>query len=280
MHPSKLIPLEGQLDCRAGGFDVPELLLAVTETGRSGCLELRGDEAEKRVFLEEGRITFAASSSPDERLGAYLLGRNELRLCDLRALSPRVSPGVRLGALLLERGLIGPLELARAVEGQLRAIVLGIFGLSQASYRFVEEPGSPREPIKLSLPRERWILDGIERVSAWSRVSRGVGALDARYVVVPGHEKSLRELDLDTGSLELLALLRHPRSVEEVCSASELPDLAVCRRLWAFRLLGWVRRLDEDPRWHDPSDALLDADIESLGLILNDAAAGSEQLEE
>lgn len=278
MVASKRIPLAGRLDWRSGGFDVPELLLAVTATGRSGCLELRSEEEEKRVFLEEGRITFASSSSPDDRLGAYLLSRNELRLCDLRQLSPKVSPGVRLGTLLLDRGLLGPGELARAVEGQLRDIVLGVFRLSQASYRFMESPSSPREPIKLSLPRERWILDGIERVSAWTRVSRGVGALDARYVIVPGQEKSLRELDLDTGSLELLALLRHPQNVEDVCAASELPDLAVCRRLWAFRLLGWIRREDDDPSWNDPSDASLDADIESLGLIRSDS--GPNRLDE
>jgi hypothetical protein len=267
MAAQRIIPLAGRLDGCSGAFDVPELLLAISGTGKTGRLEVATPEAEKTVYLDAGSIVFAASSCPDERLGVYLLHRNELDLRSLRRLSPQVRPGLRLGALLVENGLLSPEALTSAVAGQVRAIVLDLFRWPVASYRFLENGSSRDEAITVALPLAKWILDGIESVESWSRVSRGLGSLDSRYVVVSGHEESFRKLDLDTGSLELLALLSHPKSIEEICGSSELPDIVVCRRLWAFRLLGWTRI--ESPQSADEPEASLDSDLEGLRMILN-----------
>ena len=102
------IPLEGQLACLEDPFDVPELLLAVCDMGETGWIEFRRGNTEKKVFLRDGEIVFASSSSPDDRLGVYLLSRCELSLADLRRLSPFVQLGVRLGTLLVKEGLLAP----------------------------------------------------------------------------------------------------------------------------------------------------------------------------
>lgn len=269
------IPLDGKLDSFRGEFDFPELLLAVCGTGRTGCLVLRTSDSETKIFLHEGFIEFAASSSPDDRLGTYLLWRNKLGLSQLRRLSPMVRPGVRLGALLVQHGVLAPEELEHAVRDQIRAIVLGSFRCSRADYSFRESGRSTEEAVTAIAPAERWILDGIETVESWRRVAQGVGSLDNRYWIVSGHEERIRALDLETETLELLALLRHPKRVEEICAASELPDLLVCRRLWAFRLLGWARRTETAPKVDAPY-ASLDTDVEGLGMIFNDDSVREE----
>lgn len=265
MFVPKTIPLEGKLDGWVGGFDVPELLLAISKAGKTGRLEVSSADVDRKVFFDDGRIVFASSSSPDDRLGAYLLLRNELGLADLRRLSPGVRPGLRLGSLLVEAGILPAQALPEAVLGQVRGIVLDLFRWPRASYRFVEEAPSANETITLEIPPARWILDGIEGVRSWLRVARGVGPLEVLFENVDGHEESLRTIDLDTGSLELLAMLRHPRSLEEICASSELPDIAICRRLWAFQLLGWVRA---DPFAAGADE--IDSDIEALGMILKE----------
>ncbi len=265
MSVSKTIPLEGKLDGWTGGVDVPELLLALSKEGRTGRLEVSSADVDRKVFFDDGRIVFASSSSPDDRLGAYLLLRNELGLADLRRLSPGVRPGLRLGSLLVEQGILSAEGLPDAVLGQVRRIVLDVFRWPRLSYRFVEEAPRGNEAITLEVPPARWILDGIESVESWLRVARGVGPLDALFESIDGHEESLRTIDLDTGSLELLAMLRHPRALEEICGSSELPDIAICRRLWAFRLLGWIRC---HPLESGPDE--IDSDIEALGMIWND----------
>jgi hypothetical protein len=74
----KTIPLEGKLDGWVGGFDVPELVLAISKVGKTGRLEVSSADVDRKIFFDDGRIVFASSSSPDDRLGAYLLLRNEL----------------------------------------------------------------------------------------------------------------------------------------------------------------------------------------------------------
>jgi hypothetical protein len=267
MSLSESIPLEGKLDGWTGAFDVPELLFSISSGGRSGRLEISTADFDRTIFFADGRIIFASSSSPDDRLGAYLLLRNELALSDLRRLSGSVRPGIRLGSLLVSEGILAAEALPSAVLGQVRGIVLDLFRFPRASYRFLEGPPEANEPITLDVPPARWILDGIGGVQSWLRVARGLGPLDVSFESMDGHEESLRSLDLDTGSLELLALLRHPRSLEEICRSSELADMDVCRRLWAFRLLGWIRT--QGLGSSSPEDAI-DSDIEALGMIWTD----------
>jgi hypothetical protein len=175
---------------------------------------------------------------------------------------------LRLGSLLVQEGLLSREALPDAVLGQVRGIVLDLFRWPRATYRFIEEETpSVSETITLEIPQARWILDGIEYVSSWLRVARGVGPLDVLFESVNGHEESLRTVDLDTGSLELLAMLRHGKPLPEICASSELPDIVICRRLWAFRLLGWVR---SEP--FTSGSIEIDSDIEALGMILKDGS--------
>ena len=264
------MPLEGQVGSSPNHLDMPELLFAVCATGKTGRLVLHAGDVEKSVFLSDGQVVFAASSSPDDRLGAYMLQRNELALDDLRRLSPQVRPGVRLGTLLVQHGLVPSSDLARAVGGQIKAIVLSLFGWTHVAYAFLEEPSGPGrsvkdEAIRLTIPTARLIVDGIDRVPSWERIVRGLGSLDERFSILGGNVESMRLADLDTPSLELLAMLRHPKSIKELCEVSDMPDIAVCRKLWAFQVLDWVHPADET------SD--LDLDLEGLGMIFgNDDA--------
>ncbi len=262
MSGSKAIPLEGQVGSSTDNLDMPELLFAVCAMGKTGRLVLHAGDVEKNVFLSDGHVVFAASSSPDDRLGAYMLQRNELALDDLMRLSPQVRPGIRLGTLLVQHGLVPSSDLIRAVGGQIKAIVLSLFGWAHVAYAFLEESSGQSvrdEAIRLTIPTPRLIVDGIDSVPSWERIARGLGSLEERFSIMGGNVESMRSADLDTPSLELLAMLRHPKSVKELCEASDMPDIAVCRKLWAFRVLDWVRPADEISE--------LDLDLEGLGMI-------------
>ncbi len=180
---------------------------------------------------------------------------------------------MRLGALLVQGGLLEPGQLEDAVAEQLRHIALGIFEWTDASYRFCEELPQP-ETIKIRVPTERLILDGVQEIGSWRRISRALGSWDTTYQTVKGNEELIRTVDLDTESLEILALLSHSKTVEELCQSNVLPDFEVCRRLWAFRALCWIEAAYGDsPGLEHPAapgepEVALDTDLEGLGLIL------------
>ena len=76
------------------------------------------------------------------------------------------------------------------------------------------------------------------------------------------YEARLRGVSLPPEKLALLTHLTRPRTVEQICEASTLPDFEVCRTLWAYRVVGVVRRLGQA--------ALAGAvDDEGLGIMIN-----------
>ncbi len=256
MRGHEAIPLEGRFNCWNGGFDLPDLLLVVCETGRTGLLRFASAEGEKAVFVRKGEVVFASSSSEDDRLGEVLLREGKISLRDLSKHTHLVRPGKRLGTLLVESGVLDPKELVQAVIGQVRAIVLSLFRWTEARYGFDEQELPSKETITLNMPTARLIMDGVQMIDSWRRISQGVGGVGSVYRRVEGNEKALRKLNLDTSILEVLAILGEAKSVAEICDSSPLPDIQVCRHLWAFRCLGWVEAGEASQVASTPEEAV------------------------
>lgn len=250
--------LEGSLADR----DVPELVQTFTAQGATGILTLTHAGIGKRVILQDGRMVFASSTSPDDRLGELLLRRGRLSLKQYVEAGRAVGPGKRLGTILVEQGALSPKDLVKAVVEHTQEIIYGAFQWTEGRWR-LQEGADTSEAITLKISGPDIILEGIRRIEAWSRVDRGVGGIDARYTRADGYENALRNMTLSFEKLSLLTSLNEARSVAEICAESSLPDYEVCRTLWAFRVIGVVRRPDS-PR---PARPL--PEDEGLGFVLD-----------
>src|SRR5512142_781947 len=95
---------------------VPELLKSVLGSGETGVLTFRRGDLTKSVHLHMGRVVYARSSDPDERLGEDLLLRGKISVRQYLEASQLIAPGRRLGTILVERGALEPEDLIGAVE--------------------------------------------------------------------------------------------------------------------------------------------------------------------
>ena len=80
----------------------------------------------KSVYLSEGRLIFATSNDPDDRLGERLLRKG---LISYRALEESVralNDGKRQGTLLVENGAIRARDLIEGVRDQVQEIIYGV----------------------------------------------------------------------------------------------------------------------------------------------------------
>jgi hypothetical protein len=93
-------------------------------------------------------------------------------------------------------------------------------------------------------------MEGIGRIQAWSRIERGVGGPDAHYVRADDYQERLQEMTLTPERLLIVGDLGGERDVTSICLGSNLGDFEVCRTLWAFRVIGILRRLGT-PRTDD-----------------------------
>lgn len=240
MPPEKSIPFEGVLNCWNDEHDLPDLLLAVSRSGKTGRLSFSNAEADKTLYIKSGKVVFAESSSDDDALGQYLLRTGKISLQDYTRVSKQVGPGKRFGALLVAEGVLEPKELVPAVIGQVRAIIQGLFRRTETWYGLKEEELTRKEAITLDMPISQIILDGVQQVQSWRRISKGIGQLDSVYALQADTEAEWKRLKLDPAVTELLEMLREPISVAEICTDARLADFEACRYLWAFRVLGWI----------------------------------------
>lgn len=247
---------EGRLDEQ----DLPDLIHELSHERWTGTLRLERDDHRIGIVADAGRLVFASSSNPDYRLGPRLLRRGAITLRQMEDAGRAVSPGKRFGTVLVERGALDAKELARGVIDQTRDIIL--LGFRWGSGRYRLEPGPPAgESITLNISAPQLIFDGIAQVEAWSRVERGCGGLPTRYAVAKGGEPLFNQLTLDVDQAALARAPKQGRSVEELCAESELNDFEVCRTLWAFRVIGLVKRLPEAvPLDEDGLEYVLPAD--------------------
>jgi hypothetical protein len=247
---------EGRLDEQ----DLPDLIQELNRERWTGTLRLEKDEHRIGIVAENGRLVFASTSNPDYRLGPRLLRRGVITLRQMEDAGRDMSPGKRFGTVLVEKGMIESKELVRGVVDQTRDIILLAFQWSSGRYRL--EPGAPAgEAITLDISTPELILEGITQVEAWSRVERGCGGLAARYAMVPGSESLFNQLTLDVDQAALARAPKKGREVEALCAESVLNDFEVCRNLWAFRVIGLLKRLEETlPLDEDGLEYVLPAD--------------------
>jgi hypothetical protein len=236
--------------------DLPDLLQALHERRWSGILTLTHMGVGRSMTIQNGRLVFAASSSPDDRLGELLLRRGRISLKQFVEAGQAISPGKRLGTILVEQGILQPKELVKAVVDQTQEIIYGAFLWTMGEYR-LDEGATSSESITLNINAPSMIFEGIRGIDAWTRIERAVGGLEARYVRCPGQEATVRQMALAPEPAAILDLLEEVRDVEFLCARSGLPDFEACRTVWAFRVVGLIRRAEEaGPRPLDDDDGL------------------------
>jgi hypothetical protein len=223
--------------------DVPELVHVLYETSFTGSLVLSSSGVGKSVTIEHGRLVFASSTNPDERLGELLLRRGRISLGDYTEAGRALGPGKRLGAVLVERGVLSPKDLVKAVVDQTQEIIYDAFQWTEGRYRLQEGQRSA-EAITLNISTPDLILEGIRRINSWSRIARAVGGFDSPYERIDHFDAVVSKMALTDAQSEILKSLTRQRSLGAICSTSILPSIEVCRALWAYRVIGLVKRLD------------------------------------
>jgi len=249
---------EAALEGSLARQDFPHLVQDLSKRGWSGVFTLT-HQGVRSVVVHEGRLVFATSSNPDDRLGELLLRRGRISLRQLVDAGQAVRPGKRLGTILVEEGVLSPKDLVASVVEHTQEIIYGAFQWTEGRFRLEAGP-APAESITLNMRTPDLILEGIRRIESWSRIERGMGGILARYVRTKPLAEIAQAVSLSPERTALLEGLAGERTVEEICASSTTPDFDVCRTLWAFSVIGFVRRADTPPA---------EADDEGLGLLLS-----------
>ena len=219
---------------------VPELLRSLLASRETAILTFRSGEVTKSIYMQEGRIVYAASTDPDERLGENLLLKGKITARQYLEASKLIRPGRRLGAILVELHALEPDELIPAVEDQIKEVLLDLLTWTRGSYEVVMKEVDPENLLTFNISTENLILEGIRRIRAWSSVLRGIGSIEAVPVPTQSSEGAYK-LELTEEEQQVLAHVNGRSTVEQVCQVSYLLNFETCRILWGLKILGLIR---------------------------------------
>lgn len=200
------------------GLPFAEVLSLLSESLRTGELTITTGPRERTVWLRDGRLVFAASNDPADHLGAVLWRRGLVPLDALERLEVRIEPGVPLGQLLVDEGLLTPAALYDGLVMQVREIVLGAFHEREGAFLFCDgdvPPGPQAAPLP---ERTRDLVNaGMRRVLEVEELLGEVPDPD-RPLQVP----AVAPAGLDARAARLLAAAAGAASAREAFHASGL----------------------------------------------------------
>ena len=144
---------------------LPDVLEGLKAMKATGTLVVQAGRTEKSLFIEEGKIIFAASADVNDRLGAVLVRAGKLSQEDLEAallISKKTAGFKKLGAILVENGYLAPKELFDGLKLQVKEIIYSVFVLETGTYRF--DPKLPPDIIPLQINMQELIQELIRRM--------------------------------------------------------------------------------------------------------------------
>jgi hypothetical protein len=257
--PKRLEPfaVPGGLKGQIADLPVPEILQHLRQSKASGILTLVSGGARKALYVKGGRVVFANSNLPNDRLGEILLREGKITVEEYDASIKAISKGKRQGKALVEAGALGPKDLWEGVQFQVREIVYSVFQWDEGQFHFEESSLPDKERITVDLDIQDLILAGLRRVEADGRIQSRYPEPDAVLERTPGETAST----LESYEEHVLRLVDGELSVTDICRESEIGDKETMKVLYALvstslaRVKGKkVRALDQD---FVPEDTLI-----------------------
>jgi hypothetical protein len=258
--------LKGQL----AQLPLPDILQWLRVSEATGILTLVSGGARKALYLKKGRVVFASSNLPNDRLGEILIREGKITVEEYDLSIKAISKGKRQGKALVEMGALSPKDLWEGIQFQVAEVVYSVFLWEDGQFHFEESALPEKERITVDVDILALILSGIRRIDA-------NGPIQARY---PKGDSVLERLHAsDDPALEpyeghVLNLVDGERSVLEICRESEIGDNETLKVLYGLLCAGLarvkgkkVRTLDQDFVPEDSIHAVLGSFNQMYGHI-------------
>ena len=240
---------------------LPEILQHLRLSKATGVLTVGHGGAKKSLFIKAGRVVFASSNLPNERLGELLLREGKITVEEYEASIKAINKGKRQGKALVEMGALAPKDLWEGVQFQVREIIYPMFQWEEGHFHFEESQAPEKERITVDIDIVELTLAGLRRVDA-------NGGIQARFV--EGHTVLERVAEAPAGlepyEQHVLVLVDGERSAVEICRDSEIGDNETLKVLYGMQCIGVVRAkgkkvhtLDQDFVPEDTTTSLMNS---------------------
>jgi serine/threonine-protein kinase len=195
----------------------------------------------KELYFVSGKLHHVASSNASELLGEYLVRRGKLEREELDlalAVLPRY--GGRMGDTLISMGLVGPVDIFRAIRDQGRDRVADLFTWSGGTLSFYRGHAAPHVEFPLDLELPALMLAGLEAAEPGDAPLAPLAASMDR-VVAPGvggdDHFTLEGVVWPPVVERVRQMLTRPRQLREMLAVAGAAGLEAADVVRALRIL-------------------------------------------
>lgn len=238
--PAETVPAEtGDL----GDTDMAMLLGRLYLQGFTGRLSARRSGVRKLVYFEAGRPVFAVSNSPEDRLVEMLARAGKLSTAEYQTATRAADEtGRRMGALLVDLGVLKSSELLPAIRRHYDEIVLSLFRWTAGAWTLERDVLANVNQTRLLAHPAALVGEGLRGWYPEGRIEARLGGPEnVLRAVLRGRAADLvPALVPSAEECHVPLLLDGVRPLSAVAQAAGLPQAAVNRVAYALSLFGML----------------------------------------
>lgn len=222
-------------------MQLEELLQWLSQSKKTGTLEIVRPPVEKKIFFKDGYILSSASNKPEEYLGHFLLSHGHITDDQLtRAIDLQKSSKTMLGMILVNQKAITEKDLHRLLRLKAEESIYEIFAWDHGDFRFLDDvlPESALVPMRVDVTGI--VMEGVQRIDEWRRI-RKVIPNEELIVVALGDLSKIP--DLGPGDRRILELIDDQLTIAELRELSHATDFQIAKLLFDLHEKGSVKLL-------------------------------------
>lgn len=254
-------------------INLPALLISIYRDKESGILSFSNPIYEKRLYLSEGKVIYASSQDPDERLGENLLKRGLITVEQYLKSASLIKPGRRQGEILIDLAYITSDEMVEGVRNQIYDIVYSLFNWRDGHYTLSLEPFSTLDLITINCNMEQLIYNGMSRTDSWLAMWGSLGGLETILDKTENASIIMSRIELSPEETELILHCNGKISVGSLILSSYLSSYQSIKTLWICLTLNIIKKVSisaQTIKKEEPPDFV---QMESVGESYNSVFA-------
>lgn len=223
---------------------VIDLCRGLAEASSTGVLELEGPTGDGSITFREGRVRSASSPAPSARLGDRLVNAallSQEQLDQALARQAQADERTKLGAILVDEGLVSRDAIRVFVQEQILDAVFELVGWREGSYEFRRDAGLD-EKLPVEIRVDQLLVEISRRQNEWSQIERVIPDLD----MVPDFRTGGSSADaaLEPDEFAMLASVDGRRSIRDLASHLGYSEFEAARIVYGLSLLGVIEIRD------------------------------------
>jgi len=228
-------------------MQLEELLQWLSQSRKTGTLEIKTDKVEKKVFFRDGQIVATASTRPEEYLGHFLVSHGLISETALaKAIELQEATGMLLGKILVTKEILKESDLHQMLKLKSEESIYDIFSWPEGEFRFLDDVlPQANAMVPMVLDVTAILMEGVQRVDEFRRIRQLIPTQDAIPVQI--YDWELKHPD--PGTLQILELVNDERTVEEIRLQTHSSEFHVCKVLYDQWSKGRLKVIK--PRWRE-----------------------------